>query len=144
MLEKMRALMKAQDVCALATVSPEGQPHCSLMFYITDDNGQHIYLITRGGTKKYRNVSANPSVSILIDNREVRGPEDPALALTIAGLCETLPEGGLRDTILTRILARHPHLQGVAADPAVKVLSVRGISLQLLQGPMSVFYAQMD
>lgn len=143
MLERMKALLKAQEVCALATVSPEGQPHCSLMFYITDDNGQHIYLITRENTKKYRNLSANPAVSLLIDNREVRGPGEPPLALTIGGICETLPAGGLRDAILGRILARHPHLEALASDPEIKVLSVRGISLQLLQGPTSVCYAQM-
>lgn len=144
MLDKMKELLKSQDVCALATVSPEGQPHCSLMFYVTDDHGRHLYLLTRGGTKKYRNVSTNPSVSILIDSREKRSPEDPVLALTISGICETLPEGGLRDTVLNKLLTRHPHLQGVAADTQAKVLKVRGISLQLLQGPMSVCYAQMD
>ncbi len=144
MLDKMKALLQAQDVCALATVSPEGQPHCSLMFYVTDDHGRHIYLLTRGGTKKYRNVSANPSVSLLIDSREKRSPDEPVLALTINGICETLPEGGLREAMLERLLERHPHLKGVAADPAVKVLAVRGVTLQLLQGPMSVCYAQMD
>ena len=144
MLEKMQELLKAQDVCALATVSPEGQPHCSLMFYVTDDHGRHIYMLTRGGTKKYRNVSANPAVSVLIDSRERRSPEEPMLALTITGICETLIEGGLRQTMLERLLERHPYLQGVAADPQVKVLSVRGLTMQMLQGPMSVFYAQMD
>lgn len=144
MLDKMKELMKSQDVCALATVSPEGQPHCSLMFYVTDDHGRHLYLLTRGGTKKYRNVSANPSVSILIDSREKRAPEEPVLALTLTGICETLPDGGLRDTVLNKLLTRHPHLKGVAADPQVKVLKVRGVTLQLLQGPMSVCYAQMD
>lgn len=144
MLDKMKALMKAQDVCALSTVSPEGQPHCSLMFYMAGENGRHLYMLTRGGTKKYRNVSANPSVSVLIDSREKRAPGEPVLALTINGLCETIPEGGLRDTMLAKLLERHPHLQGVAADPQVQVLKVRGISLQLLQGPMSVCYAQMD
>ncbi|CAO0820407.1 heme iron utilization protein [Desulfarculales bacterium] len=144
MLDKMKELITSQDVCALATVSPEGQPHCSLMFYVTDDHGRHIYLLTRGGTKKYRNVSANPSVSILIDSREQRVSTEPALALTITGICETLPEGGLHDTVLNKLLTRHPHLQGVSVDPQVKVLAVRSVTMQLLQGPMSVCYAQMD
>ena len=43
MLEKMKDIVKGNDLCVLATVS-EGKPHCSLMSYISRSqfsNGSH-------------------------------------------------------------------------------------------------------
>ena len=50
MLEKMKDIVKGNDLCVLATVS-EGKPHCSLMSYISDEKGQEIYLISHKQTK---------------------------------------------------------------------------------------------
>ena len=73
MLEKMKNIMRSQDICVLATVS-EDKPHCSLMAYLTDDDCRTIYMITHKHTTKYRNLTANPSLSLLIDTRlMVRG-----------------------------------------------------------------------
>ena len=51
MIEKMKDIVKANDLCVLATVS-EGKPHCSLMSYISDEEGHEIYLISYKQTKK--------------------------------------------------------------------------------------------
>jgi general stress protein 26 len=69
MLEKMRAIVRGNDLCVLATVS-EGRPHCSLMSYISDEEGREIYMISHKQTKKYLNLMENPAISLLIDTRE--------------------------------------------------------------------------
>ena len=51
MLKKMEDIVKANDLCVLATVSA-GKPHCSLMSYISDEESHEIYLISNKQTKK--------------------------------------------------------------------------------------------
>jgi nitroimidazol reductase NimA-like FMN-containing flavoprotein (pyridoxamine 5'-phosphate oxidase superfamily) len=68
MIEKMKALVKRKDICVLATVS-ENNPHCSLMAYVTDNDCREIYMVTNRQSTKFRNLSANPLVSLLIDTR---------------------------------------------------------------------------
>ncbi len=75
MLEKMKDIVKANDLCVLATVS-EGKPHCSLMFYISDEEGNEIYLISHKQTKKYANLMENPRsafLSIRVKRRKAKG-----------------------------------------------------------------------
>jgi nitroimidazol reductase NimA-like FMN-containing flavoprotein (pyridoxamine 5'-phosphate oxidase superfamily) len=64
MLEKMKDIVRSNDLCVLATVS-EGKPHCSLMSYISGEEGNEIYLISHRQTKKYANLMENPTVSLL-------------------------------------------------------------------------------
>ena len=68
MLETMKEVMRSQDMCVLATVSGD-KPHCSLMAYVTDEDCRTIYMITHRHTAKYRNLTANPCLSLLIDTR---------------------------------------------------------------------------
>ena len=65
MIEKMKAPMRRKDICVLATVS-ENSPQCSLMAYITDNDGSELYMVTHRQSTKFRNLSANPAVSLLI------------------------------------------------------------------------------
>ena len=68
MIKKMKRLVRNKDVCVLATVT-KNVPHCSLMSYVADRDCREIYMMTKRGTKKYRNLSANRTVSLLIDTR---------------------------------------------------------------------------
>jgi uncharacterized protein YhbP (UPF0306 family) len=69
MLEAIKVLIQSRDVCVLSTVSG-GEPHCSLMSYVTDVTCREFYMITLTGTKKYRNLEGSSAVSLLIDTRE--------------------------------------------------------------------------
>jgi len=66
MLEKMKNIVRGNDLCVLATVF-EGKPHCSLMYYISDEEGHEIYMVSNKQTKKYANLIENPTVSLPID-----------------------------------------------------------------------------
>ena len=145
MLEKMKDIVKGNDLCVLATVS-EGKPHCSLMSYISDDEGQEIYLISQKQTKKYVNLMENPTVSLLIDTREEgKGQRRIYIkALTISGEFQTINDPGKKDLLRSRFLKRHPHLTDFLNDSGAELFSIKIKSYQLLNGVKDAFFETID
>ncbi|NWG04728.1 MAG: pyridoxamine 5'-phosphate oxidase family protein [Syntrophaceae bacterium] len=145
MLEKMKDIVKSNDLCVLATVS-EGKPHCSLMSYISDEAGHEIYLITHKQTKKYANLMENPTVSLLIDTRESeKGHRRVYIkALTVSGEFQTIRDPVKQELIRTKFLKRHPHLMDFLKDPGAEIFCIRIKSFQLLDGVKDAFYETID
>jgi nitroimidazol reductase NimA-like FMN-containing flavoprotein (pyridoxamine 5'-phosphate oxidase superfamily) len=145
MSEKMKSMVKENDLCVLATVS-EGKPHCSLMSYIADEEGREIYLVSHKQTKKYSNLMKNPSVSVLIDTREEeRGQRRTDLkALTVSGEFQTLNDPRKEDLIRGKFLKRHPHLRDFLNDPDAEIFSIKINSFQLLDGVKDAFFETID
>ena len=135
MLEEMKALAKQKDICVLATVS-DGNPHCSLMAYATDDDCREIYMITQKGTKKYKNLIKNPSVSLLIDTREEQAASHPlqAKALTIAGLFQEIDDEYKKRLARARLLERHPYLAGFIDQTDTELICIKATSFLVLNG----------
>jgi nitroimidazol reductase NimA-like FMN-containing flavoprotein (pyridoxamine 5'-phosphate oxidase superfamily) len=145
MIEKMKDIVKSNDLCVLATVS-EGKPHCSLMSYISDEEGQEVYLISHKQTKKYSNLMENPTVSLLIDTREQEKGQRRVYikALTVSGEFQTIKEPGKKDMIRAKFLERHPHLRDFIKDPRTEIFSIKIKSFQLLDGVKDAFYEAID
>jgi len=145
MLEKMQAIVKGNDLCVLATVS-EGRPHCSLMSYISDEEGREIYLISHKQTRKYVNLMENPTVSLLIDTREKEKGQRRIYikALTVSGEFQTINDLGKKDLIRAKFLKRHSHLTGFLSDPGAEIFSIKIKSFQLLDGVKDAFFETMD
>jgi len=145
MLEKMKDIVKENDLCVLATVS-EGRPHCSLMSYISDEEGHEVYLISHKQTKKYANLMENPTVSLLIDTREEeKGKRRVYIkALTVSGEFQTIKDPGKKDIIRAKFLKRHPHLADFLNDPGTEIFSIRIKSFQLLDGVKDAFFETID
>jgi len=145
MLEKMKDIVKANDLCVLATVS-EGKPHCSLMSYISDEEGQEIYLISHKQTKKYANLMGNPTISLLIDTREEEKSQRRVdiKALTVNGEFQTINDPGKRDLIHKKFFKRHSHLADFLNDPGVEIFSIRIKSFLLLEGVKDAFFETLD
>ena len=135
MLEEMKVLAKQKDMCVLATVSG-GNPHCSLMAYATDEDCREIYMVTQKGTKKYKNLIENPSVSLLIDTREEQNASQPlqAKALTIAGLFQEIDDEDKKRLARARLLERHPYLAGFIDQTDTELLCIKTTSFLLLNG----------
>jgi nitroimidazol reductase NimA-like FMN-containing flavoprotein (pyridoxamine 5'-phosphate oxidase superfamily) len=135
MLEKMKALVKEKDICVLATVSA-GNPHCSLMAYVTDEDCREIYMVSYRQSRKYENLIKNPSVSLLIDTREDhRGSRRPeAKALTVSGTFQKIDEEAKRARIRSRLMGRHPHLKEFMNHPDAEIMCIRINSFLLLNG----------
>jgi len=145
MIEKMKDIVKANDLCVLATVS-EGKPHCSLMSYVSDEEGREIYLISHKQTKKYFNLMENPTVSLLIDTREEeKGRRRIDIkALTVSGEFQTINNTGKKDLIRSKFLKRHPHLTDFLNEPGVELFSIKIRSFQLLDGVKDAFFESID
>jgi len=134
MLERMKRLVKENDICVLATAA-DNRPHCSLMAYACDDTGLEILMATKRDSTKYRNLTNNPSVSLLIDTRaENPGKErSQTKALTVAGRCEGVPLAAVSDG-MKRLQERHPHLKDLLKEPDVALFVVKAESFLLLEG----------
>jgi len=145
MLGKMKDIVKGNDLCVLATVS-EGKPHCSLMSYISDEEGHEVYLISHKQTKKYANLLENPTVSLLIDTREEEKGEKRIYikALTVSGEFQTINDPERKDIIRTKFLKKHPHLKDFLYDPGAEIFSIRIKSFQLLDGVKDAFFEVID
>jgi nitroimidazol reductase NimA-like FMN-containing flavoprotein (pyridoxamine 5'-phosphate oxidase superfamily) len=143
MIEKIKDLIKRKDMCVLATAF-DNKPHCSLMAYVTDDDCGAIYMVTGRETTKYRNISANPQVSLLIDTREEHpGDSRPkAQALTVSGVFEPLEDEERRQGIRTRLLERHPHLWELLEKSDAEILCIKVQSFLLLDGLSDAHYIE--
>jgi len=141
MIETMKALVKEKDICVLATVS-EGIPHCSLMAYVSDEDCREIYMVTHKQTTKFRNLSENPAVSLLIDTREDHmGPHrKETRALTVAGAYQRIEDTAKRSLARALFLERHPHLEEFVDDPDAEMLCIRIDSFLLLDGIEKAFF----
>jgi nitroimidazol reductase NimA-like FMN-containing flavoprotein (pyridoxamine 5'-phosphate oxidase superfamily) len=131
MLEKMKGIVKGNDLCVLATVS-EGSPHCSLMSYIADEEGHEIYMVSRKKTRKYLNLMGNPTVSLLIDTREKeKGRRRTYIkALTVNGEFQAISDPEKKDVIRARFLKSHSHLTDFLNDPGAEIFSIKIKSFQ--------------
>jgi general stress protein 26 len=145
MLEKMKDIVKGNDLCVLATVS-EGKPHCSLMSYITDDECSEIYMISHKQTKKYGNLTGNPIVSLLIDTREEeRGQRRIDIkALTVIGEFQTIKDQTKKSVIHAKFLKTHPHLADFLNDPGAEIFCIKIRSFQLLDGVKDAFFETIN
>jgi general stress protein 26 len=145
MIQKMKEIFKGNDLCVLATVS-EGKPHCSLMSYISDEEGHEIYLISHKQTKKYANLMENPAVSLLIDTREEEKGQRRIYikALTVSGEFQTIKDPGKKDLIRVKFFKRHSHLTDFLNDPGAEIFSIKIKSFQLLDGVKDAFFETID
>ena len=143
-MEEMVKVLKAQNMCVLATVGDE-VPHCSLMAYVTDDRFRRVYMVTHKKTKKYANLLANPSVCLLIDTRlsKERSGRKNVQALTVNGIFELVggeETAGLR----SRFIKAHPHLQEFTKDDDAQFFAVKLQALQLLRDATDASYENLE
>ena len=90
--------------------------------------------MTPRNTRKYRNIVNNPHVSLLIDTRGDRGP-DNTQALTVAGTCVVLEDGEAIAGVKAAFDRQHPHLQGFMQKADVAFLCVEFDAFLFLDGP---------
>jgi nitroimidazol reductase NimA-like FMN-containing flavoprotein (pyridoxamine 5'-phosphate oxidase superfamily) len=144
MLKKMKKLLKDKDVCVLATVM-DNVPHCSLMSYMPNRDCREIYMMTQKGTKKFRNLSANRTVSLLIDSREEDCGAERAriMALTVNGVFSAIGDKAKKKLVRQKLLKKHPQLKPIAEDPDTEVFAVKVKSLQLLDGIKDSYFEKV-
>lgn len=73
------------EVCRLATLTPDGRPHLVPICYIYHKD--NFYMVTDLCTAKLRNIKNNPEVAVLIDTYK------PNKAILMWGKASILTEG---------------------------------------------------
>lgn len=142
MRSDIRKMIAENKVCVLATVA-KGEPHCSLMSYATDDECREIYMATLQDTKKYHNLVANPSVSLLIDTRDA-SPRGKTRALTVTGVYEDVVNDQRTKEIRDALILKHPDLKDFFNNPAARIVVVRATALQLLDGVTDAYFESVS
>jgi len=111
---------------AVLATSEGGRPYTSLIAYAFTPDHQTLIFATRKDTQKYRNLTEQPAVSILIDNRSQTPDDlDRAEAVTLLGAARPVRAGAGRKEYSAIFTARHPQLAGFIADPGTALLAVR-------------------
>lgn len=144
MLDKMKELVREKDICVLATTAGN-TPHCSLMAYVTDPECSEIYMVTQKNTTKYKNLTDNPTVSLLIDTRDehsaARRPHTKAL--TVDGVFRRIHDPEKEASVRAKLMERHPHMQPFLDQPEAEVFAIKITSFLLLDGITDSYYEEI-
>lgn len=118
------SLFRSQPLAVLATHN-RGQPYGSLVAFAATDDLNYLIFSTTRSTRKFANLSADPRVAMVIDNRS-NHPSDLrfAKAVTATGRAEEIPihESGDFQAIY---LNKHPHLEDFVSSPSTALIKIR-------------------
>jgi nitroimidazol reductase NimA-like FMN-containing flavoprotein (pyridoxamine 5'-phosphate oxidase superfamily) len=143
MIDKMKKLLAENSICVLATCS-ENKPLCSLMTYVTDEQSNTVYSVTLNTSRKFKNITQNPHVSLLVDSRaNNRGDTGSIEALTAFGISSIVRNEADKDSMLARIGLNNPHLRELLTHPDAEVISIQIESFLLLEGPTQAHFEDL-
>lgn len=122
-MKLLRRLCSEQQLAVLATDSASG-PYTSLVAVAITPDQRKIFFATSRGTRKWVNLSDNPKVSILIDNRNNQVKDfSQAAAATFLGKAEELSETDRESGVLI-YLSRHPQMAKFIESPDTALFCV--------------------
>jgi uncharacterized pyridoxamine 5'-phosphate oxidase family protein len=107
--QKIKELLRSQKFAVLAT-HDNGQPYCNLVAFAETGDCKSIIFATNRNTSKYRNLTKDHRVSVLVDNRTNQVSDlGDAVALDLMGIATEISQdtiGYYRDLFM----AKHPAL----------------------------------
>lgn len=116
-------LFRSQRLAVLATRGEAG-PYASLVGFAASGDLRRLFFATDRGTAKFANLTADPRVALLVDDR--RGGEADfaeGVAVTAEGRAAEAP-ADRRAADLATFLARLPHLRRFASRPDCALVCV--------------------
>jgi len=121
--EQLHELFFAQSLAVLSTAG-NGQPYSNLIAFAASDDLRDLIFATTRSTRKYRNISNNSRVSLLIDNRSNAVSDfHNAMAVTATGTVSEI-SGDEKTDFLTIYLRKHPHLEEFVMSPTCALMRV--------------------
>ncbi|MDF1615844.1 pyridoxamine 5'-phosphate oxidase family protein [Petrocella sp. FN5] len=135
MNKNIEAILNENNLCVLCT-EYGGNPYCSLMTFTLGKDNKILYMVAIDDSKKYRNIALNPSVSILMDNRQRLGKasKNEIISVTFEGSYEAVDKEKAEEG-KALLLKKHPDLHEIIQDPKCRLLSIRLKAYKLLMGP---------
>jgi nitroimidazol reductase NimA-like FMN-containing flavoprotein (pyridoxamine 5'-phosphate oxidase superfamily) len=121
--DTLKKLLEEQRLAVVAT-EMQGRPYTSLVAFAASEDLRQIVLVTTRSTTKYRNLSAKPYVSLLVDSR-THSVEDFSTGVAVTALGKaTEVEGKQREDLIDAFLRKHPHLDAFARSPSTATCCV--------------------
>jgi general stress protein 26 len=113
----VKELFSSQKLAVLST-QYGGQPFSNLIAFAHTDELRLLVFVTNRDTHKYRNISAESKVSVLVDSRkhEISDFED-AVAITAFGTAGEIT-GDEWETLAALYLEKYPHLKDFVNKPS--------------------------
>jgi len=114
----------SQPLAVLATQGG-GQPYGSLVAFASPHDLKYLILSTTRSTRKYANLSSDPRVAMLVDNRS-NNPSDLrfARAVTATGRAEEVTKDK-SEKMMKTYLNKHPHFKEFVSSPSSALLKIR-------------------
>ncbi|OGE33097.1 hypothetical protein A3C59_02880 [Candidatus Daviesbacteria bacterium RIFCSPHIGHO2_02_FULL_36_13] len=113
--------LKNNRLATIATMSLEGNPQASLIYYVTDDNF-HIYMVTSTESRKIKNIFRKNKVALVI------GQEVEPIVLQIEGEAKIVDDQDKKKEIANRYLklANESNPKSINWPPIRKIPSESG------------------
>ena len=119
----LKDLFPSQRLAVLATQS-KGQPYGNLVAFVATNDLKHLLFATARGTRKYANISENPRVAMVIDNRSNQEADfHRAAAVTAIGIVKEV-KGSEKETLLRLYFSAHPYLKDFVSSPTSALLKM--------------------
>ena len=96
----VRRLLDSTAVAHLATVLPDGSPHCVPLWVGTE--GDRVAILTGPGSRKARNLRRDPRVAL-----SLAPPEDPFTPVIVRGRVVQWLEGDAAWEVIDRIATKY-------------------------------------
>jgi heme iron utilization protein len=119
----LKDLFSSQSLAVLATYG-SGQTYGSLVAFAATDGLKSLLFATTRDTRKFDNLTLNPMVALVMDNRANQETDfHRAIAVTATG---SVKEAGAseKDLLLKLYLSRHPYLRDFVTSPTCALLKV--------------------
>lgn len=116
----------------LSTVSADGRPWGSSIYFATDDD-LNLFFMTKIKTFKYQNISSNNHVSLTVTDSKAQ------TTIQISGVVTKVPAQNLVSVIMKKLAHLKPHGDNKWVPPIVKVDGGDYVVLQIT--PSSMQYA---
>ncbi|MGD0915516.1 MAG: pyridoxamine 5'-phosphate oxidase family protein [Thermodesulfobacteriota bacterium] len=119
----LKDLFPSQRLAVLATQSKR-QPYGNLVAFMATEDLKHLLFATTRATRKYANISKNPRVAMVIDNRSNQEADfHEAAAVTATGVVKEV-EGSGKEPLLRLYLSGHPYLKDFVSSPTCALLKM--------------------
>lgn len=124
MKEIIQNLLNSQRLAVLSTLM-SGRPYSNLIAFAATDDLKEIFFATTRTTRKFANLTAEPRVSLLIDNRSNQETDfGEASAVTVLGTAQEV-SGPERERYLLLYLKKHPYLEEFISAPTCALIRVK-------------------
>ena len=122
----------------------QGQPYGNIVAFAATADLKHLLFPTTCSTRKYANLSGEPRVAMVVDNRSHQESDfREGIAVTATGVVREL-EGLEREERSMIYLAKHPYLEEFVTSPSCALLQLEVETYYVVSQFQSVVEIQIN